>query len=461
MFTGIITDIGMLKSTEGDESKRLVIGTAYDVATIAIGASIACNGVCLTVVEKGEGFFAADASPTTLSVTTMGSWNPGQHINLERALKVGDELGGHIVSGHVDGVAEVLDCSRATPAASPMERGSGLAKSPDFASSLLPPFVLEMSSFQLDLMQTVHFNAAVWLNITPDHLDRHGDMEGYIAAKKHIFERQAAGDVAIIGIDDAYSEAVARELIAGGKQTVVPVTVGGKASHGIEVADGILLDRRDNTRIDLNTGKLKGAHNWQNIAAAYAACRGAGVNTEIISQAILSFGGLEHRMEWVKSAGGATFVNDSKATNADSTSKALAAYPSDIYWIAGGRPKAGGITTLGQYFPRIAHAYLLGEAEEEFAGTLQGHIPFTRCGTLEAATRKAAEDALRAGKGVVLLSPACASWDQWPNFEARGQAFKEYVKEIVDGYTKGGQEADPALSSAHPGAQEHGAGASI
>ena len=135
MFTGIITDIGTLKSMEGEEGKRLVIGTAYDTATIAIGASIACNGVCLTVVEKGEGWFAADASPTTLTVTTMGSWQPGERINLERALKMGDELGGHIVSGHVDGVGIILDCSRAARPAPPIERGSGLAKSPDFASS--------------------------------------------------------------------------------------------------------------------------------------------------------------------------------------------------------------------------------------------------------------------------------------------------------------------------------------
>ncbi len=334
-------------------------------------------------------------------------------------------------------------------------------KSGDFASPKQgqPIFVLEMSSYQLDLMHTVRFNVAVWLNITPDHLDRHGDMEGYVAAKKHIFERQETVDVAVVGIDDAYSEAVARELIASGKQTVVPVTVGGKAENGIEVTDGVLLDRRDGARINLREGKLKGAHNWQNIAAAYVACRAAGVDVKIISQAILSFGGLEHRMEWVKDAGAVAFVNDSKATNADSTSKALAAYPSDIYWILGGRPKAGGITSLGKYFPRIAHAYLLGEAEAEFAETLQGKVPYTRCGTLEAATRAAVSDALRAGKGTVLLSPACASWDQWPNFEARGVAFKDYVNKIVNENAAGGQEADPAQSCVHCGAQQRGAGA--
>ncbi len=293
-------------------------------------------------------------------------------------------------------------------------------------------FVLEMSSFQLDLMQTVRFNVAVWLNITPDHLDRHGDMEGYIAAKKHIFERQQAGDVAIIGVDDAYSEAVARELIAQGAAQVIPVTVGGKAADGIEVTDGRLLDRRDDTRIDLRDCKgLKGAHNWQNAAAAYAACRVAGIPAEIISGAMQSFPGLDHRMEWVKAAGNVVFVNDSKATNADSTSKALAAYAGDIYWILGGRPKAGGITSLAPYFPRIAHAYLLGEAEEAFAQTLEGQVPYSRCGDLKAATRAAAEDALKAGKGVVLLSPACASWDQWPNFEVRGDAFKEYVEAVT------------------------------
>lgn len=134
MFTGIITDIGTLKSCEGEGGKRLVIGTAYDTATIAIGASIACNGICLTVTQKGEGWFTADASPTTLAVTTMGSWQPGERINLERALKMGDELGGHIVTGHVDGVAEIIECS---PASSSFQRKleSGEAEVPAFAGT--------------------------------------------------------------------------------------------------------------------------------------------------------------------------------------------------------------------------------------------------------------------------------------------------------------------------------------
>lgn len=290
-------------------------------------------------------------------------------------------------------------------------------------------YVLEMSSFQLDLMRSVRFDVAVWLNITPDHLDRHGSMEGYIAAKQHIFERQQAGDCAIIGIDDAYSESVARELIERHAATVIPLTVGGKAAQGIEIHAGILTDRRDGASLDLRPCKgLKGAHNWQNAAAAFAACRALGVSAELISQALHSFAGLAHRMEWVGAEKGVVFINDSKATNADSTAKALAAYPENIYWILGGRPKAGGIASLGHFFPRIRHAYLLGEAEEEFAATLEGHVPYTRCGTLEVATRQACADALRAGAGVVLLSPACASWDQWPNFEVRGEAFKHYAQ---------------------------------
>ncbi len=290
-------------------------------------------------------------------------------------------------------------------------------------------YVLEMSSFQLDLMYSVRFSVAVWLNITPDHLDRHGSMEGYVAAKQHVFERQQTGDCAIIGIDDAYSEAVARTLMAQSKANVIPLTVEGKAAQGIEVQEGILTDRRDGTSIDLRSCKgLKGAHNWQNAAAAYAACRTLGVSAETIAQALLSFSGLAHRMEWVLVENGVVFINDSKATNADSTAKALAAYPENIYWIIGGRPKAGGITSLGHFFPRIRHAYLLGEAEAEFAATLEGHVPYTCCGTLEVATRQACADAQKAGAGVVLLSPACASWDQWPNFEVRGEAFKRYVQ---------------------------------
>ncbi len=290
-------------------------------------------------------------------------------------------------------------------------------------------YVLEMSSFQLDLVHSVHFDHAVWLNITPDHLDRHGDMEGYIAAKKHILDHQTVSDTLVIGVDDPYSDAVAQEVIASGKQTVVPMTIGQTAAHGVEVCNGILRDRRDGAEIDLRYCKgLKGAHNWQNAAAAYTVCKAVGISPDIISEAMQSFAGLAHRMEWIGEYDGVAYVNDSKATNADSAARALAAYPEDIYWIAGGRAKEGGISALGAFFPRIAHAYLIGEAEEAFAATLEGHVPYSRCATLDIATRKASADARRAKRGVVLLSPACASWDQWPNFEARGDAFRDYVK---------------------------------
>jgi UDP-N-acetylmuramoylalanine--D-glutamate ligase len=300
----------------------------------------------------------------------------------------------------------------------------------DETETPLPPFILEMSSYQLDLTHSVRFHAAILLNLSPDHLERHGDMEGYMEAKRRIFAHQTREDVAIIGIDDAYCESLARQCVAAGKQTVIPITLRDKSAQGIEVKNALLQDRRDGTKIDLSACKgLRGAHNWQNAAAAYAACRHLGVAPEVIAAGCASFPGLAHRMEWVLESGGVVCINDSKATNADSTANALAAYE-NIYWIAGGRPKSGGIASLARFFPRIRHAYLLGEAEAEFAATLEGHVPYTRCGTLKQATACALEAARAAGGGVVLLSPACASWDQWPNFEVRGDAFKEYARKL-------------------------------
>jgi UDP-N-acetylmuramoylalanine--D-glutamate ligase len=331
-------------------------------------------------------------------------------------------------------------------------------------------YVLELSSYQLELLDKAHIHCSCFLNITPDHLDRHGSMEGYVNAKKNIFRHPQPGDVAIIGIDDAYSEAVARELMAGGKRRVIPVGVSERVTQGIDVKEGMLQDKtvltptptlppqgggseaspleggrleggdvQKSITIDLTPClALKGSHNWQNAAVAYAACRFAGLSVEEITRGLQNFPGLSHRMERIGTVRGVTFVNDSKATNADATAKALGSYAS-MYWIAGGLPKEGGITTLGNYFPRIRHAFLIGQAAEAFAQTLEGHVPYTMCGTLEVATRKAAELAWReqalsfhgSAELVVLLSPACASWDQWPSFEVRGDAFRSYVQSLM------------------------------
>jgi UDP-N-acetylmuramoylalanine--D-glutamate ligase len=288
-------------------------------------------------------------------------------------------------------------------------------------------YVLELSSYQLDLVKTARFNVAVWLNVSPDHIDRHGNIEGYIRAKEHIFERQQANDVAIIGVDDSHSKAVAKKLFA---QRVIEISVQSKTKD-MYVENGILHDGAH--RFDLNSiVTLTGKHNWQNAASAYAAAKACGLAPDAIYAAMKTFGGLRHRLQLAATIDGVRFINDSKATNADATANALAPYDT-IYWIAGGKPKEGGIAPLAQYFPKIAHAFLIGAAEVGFAKTLEGKAPFTHCGTLDVAVKKAAEMAFVEKKknAVVLLSPACASFDQFENFEERGDRFCDLVDALV------------------------------
>jgi UDP-N-acetylmuramoylalanine--D-glutamate ligase len=301
-------------------------------------------------------------------------------------------------------------------------------------------YVLEASSFQLELITTLACDVAVLLNITPDHLDRHGDMAGYIAAKRRIFAHQRAGSTAIIGIDDPICRELCDELRRAGPANVVPISVVESAPGGVYVASGVdrgrLIDATGPQPIpmlDLALAeRLPGTHNWQNAAAAYAAVRALGVAAEAAASAIRSFPGLAHRQELVATIDGVRFINDSKATNADATEKALLCYEA-IYWIAGGLPKAGGIAPLTPYFGRLRHAFLIGTATEEFAATLGNSVPFTRCGDLATAVAAAAEAARRERAqeavvgAVVLLSPACASYDQFADFEARGDAFREMV----------------------------------
>jgi UDP-N-acetylmuramoylalanine--D-glutamate ligase len=299
-------------------------------------------------------------------------------------------------------------------------------------------YVLECSSFQLELIGSLAFDVAVLLNITPDHLDRHGGMAGYIAAKRRIFARQRAASTAIVGIDDPICRALADELRRagpnGGPGRIVPISVTQSVPDGVYVDRGRLVDAiggPPNAVLDLaQAERLPGSHNWQNAAAAYAAARSVGVAAKAAADAIRSFPGLAHRQELVDTIDGVRYINDSKATNADAAEKALACYEA-IYWIAGGLPKAGGITPLTPYFRRLRHAYLIGTATEEFAATLGSSVPFTRCGDLATATQAAAEQARRDGASgaVVLLSPACASYDQFANFEARGDAFRALVAE--------------------------------
>lgn len=297
-------------------------------------------------------------------------------------------------------------------------------------------YVLELSSYQLELLASRALTVGVLINITPDHLDRHGGMDGYVAAKRRLFGLIRDGGTAVVGLDDEPSRAIATELQAEGRLKVIGISASRPVGGGVYGVGGRLIDDshgRAERVLDLAYAiSLPGVHNAQNAAAAFAATRALGLDPDRIAQAIVSYPGLAHRQERVATIDGVQFVNDSKATNGDAAAKALACYDT-IYWIAGGLPKEGGIAGLDQFHPRIRHAYLIGQAADEFATTLRGRIPTTLSGTLEAATRAAFEQARaeRARNAVVLLSPACASFDQFANFEARGEAFKALVHALA------------------------------
>ncbi len=296
--------------------------------------------------------------------------------------------------------------------------------------------VLELSSFQIDLAPGAAPTVAVLLNVTPDHIDRHGTVEHYAEVKSRLVAN--AGATAVIGVDDDWCRRIAGALEARGRTKVRRISVRAAVADGIYAQDAKLYENgRERAALD-GIATLRGAHNWQNAAAAVAAVEALPERFHAggdLQAALRSFPGLAHRLEVVDKIGPVDFINDSKATNADSTEKALASFAGDIYWILGGRPKAGGIATLAAYFPRIARAYLIGEATDAFAATLGESVPFERCGTLGAAVRRAADDALAANRpgSVVLLSPACASYDQFRNFEERGDAFRHLVAERVAG----------------------------
>ncbi|MGM0559962.1 MAG: UDP-N-acetylmuramoyl-L-alanine--D-glutamate ligase [Pseudomonadota bacterium] len=303
-------------------------------------------------------------------------------------------------------------------------------------------YVLEMSSYQLDLTLSITFDVAVLLNISPDHLDRHGGLDGYIAAKKQIFRRQTSNRTAVVGVDDAISREIFDELQAAGKQRVIPVSGKGSVAGGVYASDGVLIDDSEGKQVPIlplsELEHLPGEHNWQNAAAAYAACQAAGVDPAVIMACMRSFAGLPHRQELVAEHDGVRFINDSKATNAEAAGRALSCYER-IYWIAGGRAKEGGLEGLEALFPRIVKAFLIGEAAEDFAKALEGQLSFEHSGTLETAVRQAAQAAAGDDKAVVLLSPACASFDQFANFEARGDAFRALVKSLKENKATAGQ----------------------
>ena len=299
-------------------------------------------------------------------------------------------------------------------------------------------YVLEVSSYQIDLAPSLRPTVGVFINLTPDHLDRHGTMENYAAIKTLVVAQVEAGGTAVLGVDAQWTRAAADRLERAGRNVV-------RVSIESTLRDGYFAD---GTRIMYSVGgkpypaaqltgigSLRGSHNAQNAACAVAACVALGIDLTAIQKGLISFPGLAHRMQTVgrkkTAAGDILYVNDSKATNADSTSKALASFH-DIFWIAGGKPKAGGIESLSEYWPRIRKAYLIGEAAAEFARTLDGKVDYEITGVLSAAIDAATRDAEAAGsqEAVVLLSPACASFDQYPNFEVRGKAFVDLVLAI-------------------------------
>jgi UDP-N-acetylmuramoylalanine--D-glutamate ligase len=289
-------------------------------------------------------------------------------------------------------------------------------------------FVMELSSFQLDLCDTLRCRVAVWLNLTPDHLDRHGDLAGYVAAKERIFRDQRPGDTAVLGVDDVPSRELARRLAARGRATIT-VTVAGEPGAAVAVREGRLIDNGSEV-FDLGAlENLRGRHNWQNIAAAYATARSLGLTPAQAVIGLPTFRGLPHRMEQVARAGSIVWINDSKATNPDSAEKSLSSF-ANVFWIAGGKPKPGGFKSLRPALRNVRAGYLIGTAADEIEADLGDLAPMHRVGTLDAAVRAASAAARAEGSGeiAVLLAPACASFDQFANFEARGDIFRALAR---------------------------------
>jgi UDP-N-acetylmuramoylalanine--D-glutamate ligase len=270
-------------------------------------------------------------------------------------------------------------------------------------------YVLELSSYQIDLTQSLDCDVAVLLNITPDHLDRYDGFEGYAASKARLFAMQSANHETVIGLADDASAKVARSLSVRGE-------------HLTKIAPGVCMDQS-------RWPSLQGPHNAQNALAAIAVAKALGVPEQDIGRGLETFNGLPHRMERVATLDGVTYVDDSKATNPESAAPALAAYPR-VHWIVGGRAKGDDLDACAAYFGHVARAYTIGEAGPVFARVLDGKVPVEEAGTLDRAVASAARHARRGE--TVLLSPACASFDQFRDYEARGVAFRAAVEALPE-----------------------------
>ena len=295
-------------------------------------------------------------------------------------------------------------------------------------------YVLEMSSYMLERIATMRFNAAVMLNLSPDHLDRHGSFAEYAIVKAGIFARQTQADTAVVGVDDPASELIATQMAS---RPVPLVRISGERVADLYAQNKVLQDQHG-ALADLGMARaLPGTHNAQNAAAASALAMAVGVPRTMIGPALLDFPGLPHRQALIREIDGISFINDSKATNADATARALACHER-VIWIAGGVAKSGGITSLAPYLPRVAHALLIGQASADFATTLAANgVAHSVVDTLDRAVESAFALARAQNVPIVLLAPACASFDQFANYEARGERFAALVQQLAEHRTGG------------------------
>lgn len=302
-------------------------------------------------------------------------------------------------------------------------------------------YVLELSSYQLELTPSLSCNVAILINIAPDHLDRHGGMAGYVAAKRKIFDGQPRGATAIVGLDDEPSRRIFDELSAASADSrvrVIGISGTRRVPGGVYSVDRVLYDDTEGKAKEVmrlaEVETLPGVHNDQNAAAAYAAACAICVKSPTIIDGIRGFPGLPHRLQLIDKIAGISYINDSKATNAEAAARALASYE-NIYWIAGGRAKEGGLSALDPYLPHVRKAFLIGEAADYMAAELRDRVETEISGDLETAIRDARAAALRDGiaGAVVLLSPACASFDQFKDFEHRGIEFQRLVAAMPRG----------------------------
>ena len=404
-------------------------GLATAQALLASGARVsAWDDKEEARAKAPEGTLVVDLDETDLSMFDSLVVTPGLALNRHpiagRARKAGIEIIGDIelfararpeLPPHkVAGITGTNGKSTTTALVHHILKIAGVATRmggniglPILAQDPLPQggiYVLELSSYQIDLTKSLDCDVAVLLNITPDHLDRYEGLEGYAASKARLFEMQSKGHVAIV------------DSVADARHGVLGKAIG----PSVDFIDGSGLDQS-------GWPALQGPHNRQNAAAAIAVCRSLGVGEGEIAQGLSSFKGLPHRMERVVEKDGVLFVNDSKATNPTATAPALAAFER-IRWILGGLAKSDNLDECAPYFEHVRKAYTIGEASELFASLLSPHMDVAECETLERAVGEAAAEA--SSGDIVLLSPACASFDQFRDFEERGDQFRALVEGI-------------------------------